>query len=165
MTFFEKNFLHSARRPLFGIFFNVFNIWGNPHYVWLSQFWSHFHVTMHCLPQGLKSTFFEIFSSGGSPKGTWSEENFQKTLILVFELIVQQPKVFFFSSLCDAKFWYISYTYSIHICTVFLLYAGSSVVSAICYWPIAYCILNLKRLFFDHHENINSNWKLKKKPR
>ena len=29
---------------------------------------------MHCLPQGLKSTLFEIFSKGGCPKGTRSVE-------------------------------------------------------------------------------------------
>ena len=29
---------------------------------------------MHCLPQRLKSTLFEIFSNGGSPKGTRSVE-------------------------------------------------------------------------------------------
>ena len=36
----------------------------------------HFGRTMHCLPQRLELTFFEIFSSEGSPKlkGTWSEE-------------------------------------------------------------------------------------------
>ena len=28
----------------------------------------HFDKTMHCLPQSLKSTFFEIFSSGAAPK-------------------------------------------------------------------------------------------------
>ena len=44
------------------------------HYVWFSQFWSHFRGTMHCLPQRLKSTLFEIFSNGGCPKGTRSVE-------------------------------------------------------------------------------------------
>ena len=29
---------------------------------------------MHCLPQRLKSTLFEIFSNGGCLKGTWSVE-------------------------------------------------------------------------------------------
>ena len=29
---------------------------------------------MHCLPQRLKSTLFEIFSNGGCPKGTRSVE-------------------------------------------------------------------------------------------
>ena len=28
------------------------------HYVWFSQFWSHFHRTIHCLPQRLKSMAF-----------------------------------------------------------------------------------------------------------
>ena len=44
----------------------------------------HFGWTMDCLPHRLKSTFFEIFSSGGSPKRTIVKKNFQKTLILVF---------------------------------------------------------------------------------
>ena len=34
------------------------------HYVWFSQFWSHFRGTMHCLHQRLKSTLFEIFLNG-----------------------------------------------------------------------------------------------------
>ena len=51
------------------------NSWWPPaYYVWFSQFWSHFHGTMHCLPQRLKSTLFEIFSNGGCPKGTRSVE-------------------------------------------------------------------------------------------
>ena len=29
--------------------------------MWFSEFWSHFCGTMHCLPQRLKSTMFEIF--------------------------------------------------------------------------------------------------------
>ena len=41
------------------------------------------------LPQRLKSTLFEIFSSGGLPKG---EEKFQRTLIFVFEVIMQPSK-------------------------------------------------------------------------
>ena len=32
------------------------------------------------LPQRLKSTFIEIFSSGGPPKGTWSEEKISKNV-------------------------------------------------------------------------------------
>ena len=42
--------------------------------------------TMHRLPQRLKSmwVFFNIFSSGESPKETQSEEKFKKMLILVF---------------------------------------------------------------------------------
>ena len=39
------------------------------HYVWFSQFWSHFCRTLHCLPQSLKSMFFEIFLNGAAPKG------------------------------------------------------------------------------------------------
>ena len=37
-----------------------------------------FGRTMHCLSQRLWSTFFEIFSSGWSPKETWSEEKISK---------------------------------------------------------------------------------------
>ena len=33
-----------------------------------------------CLPQRLKSTFLENFSSGGCLRGTWSEENFSKNV-------------------------------------------------------------------------------------
>ena len=33
-----------------------------------SQFWSHFQGTMHCLPQRLKSTFFDFFSNGAAQK-------------------------------------------------------------------------------------------------
>ena len=39
-----------------------------------------FGRTIHCLPQRLKSKVFVIFSSGGSPKGTRSEENFSKNI-------------------------------------------------------------------------------------
>ena len=46
----------------------------------------HFGGTMHYLPQRLKSTFIEIFPSGGSPKETWSEEKNSITLELVFEV-------------------------------------------------------------------------------
>ena len=69
----------------------------------------HFRGTMHCLPQGLKSTFFEIFSNGAAPKGPAELKKIQKMLILAFEVIVQLPKqtfeigIFFscLSSLCD----------------------------------------------------------------
>ena len=44
------------------------------------------------LPPRLKSMFFEIFSNGATPKG---EEKIQKTLILVFEVIVQPLKTHF----------------------------------------------------------------------
>ena len=40
---------------------------------------------MHCLLQ----TFFDIFSSEGSPKGTRSEEKMSTHLILAFEVILQ----------------------------------------------------------------------------
>ena len=35
---------------------------------------------MHCLPQRLKSTLFEIFSNGGCPKGTRSVEKISKNV-------------------------------------------------------------------------------------
>ena len=38
-------------------------------YMWFLRFWSHFCGTMHCLPQRLKSTLFEIFSNGTAPRG------------------------------------------------------------------------------------------------
>ena len=40
----------------------------------------HFGRTMHCLPQRLKSTFLEIFSSRGSPKRMRSEEKISKNV-------------------------------------------------------------------------------------
>ena len=40
------------------------------HYVWFSQFWSHFHGTMQCLLQRVKSTLLEIFWNGAVPKGS-----------------------------------------------------------------------------------------------
>ena len=67
------------------------------HYVWFSQFWSHFRREMHCLPHWLKSTLFEIFSNGAVAvrRGQWSEKKFQTKLILVFEVILQPPKTHF----------------------------------------------------------------------
>ena len=52
---------------------------------------------MHCLPSRLKSTFFEKISSGGSLKrrGPGVKKKFQKTFILVFEVIVQPTKHIF----------------------------------------------------------------------
>ena len=52
---------------------------------------------MHFLPHRLKSTFFDIFSSGGILKTSTHEvkKKFQKTLILVFEVTVQPPKHIF----------------------------------------------------------------------
>ena len=50
------------------------------HYVWFSQFWSHFHETMHCLPQRLKSTFFEKILSEGFPKGTRRQKQISKNI-------------------------------------------------------------------------------------
>ena len=46
------------------------------------------------LPQRLKSTFFKIFSSLQVHFGDLPLEKFQKMLILVFQVIVQLPKVF-----------------------------------------------------------------------
>ena len=50
------------------------------HYVWFSQFWSHFRGTMHCLPQRLKSMLFEFFSNGAATKGV--RKKFQRTLFV-----------------------------------------------------------------------------------
>ena len=56
----------------------------------------YFGRTIHCLPQRLKSTFFEIFPSGGYPRRRPGvKKKFQKTLILVFEVIVQPVKTHF----------------------------------------------------------------------
>ena len=67
---------------------------------------------MHCLPQRLKSTFFRV-----DGKRTWSEIFFfQKTLILVFEVIVQAPKhtfeigIFFFHVLAHCAFSFFGLT-------------------------------------------------------
>ena len=49
----------------------------------------------YCLPQRLKSKLFLKISSGGSPKGPGVKKNFHKTLILIFEVIMQQPKHIF----------------------------------------------------------------------
>ena len=60
---------------------------------WIAQ-WAktrkkiHFGRTMHCLPQRLKLMFIEIFSSGGCSRGPGVKKFFQKTFILVFEVIV-----------------------------------------------------------------------------
>ena len=60
------------------------------HYVWLSEFWSHFCGTMYCLPQRLKSMVFK---------------KIQTTLILVFEVIVQPPKHIFWHFHVRPKSW------------------------------------------------------------
>ena len=63
------------------------------HYVWFSQFWSHFRGTMHCLPQ------------------------FQKTLILVFEVIVQTPKTHFLTFSSETKIMKITHS-ALESCSV-----------------------------------------------
>ena len=74
--------------------------------MWFSQFWSPFRAgRMHCLPQRLKSTFFEIFSNRECPKGTRSEKKFRTTLILVFEVIVQQHGNIFWHFQVRPKSW------------------------------------------------------------
>ena len=50
----------------------------------------HFGRTMLCLPQRLKSTFFDIFPSGVFPKGTQSEEKISKNVD--FSLFEEPPK-------------------------------------------------------------------------
>ena len=48
------------------------------HYVWFSQFWSHFCGTMHCLPQRLKSTLFVIFRMEGARRVPSVRKNFKQ---------------------------------------------------------------------------------------
>ena len=56
----------------------------------------HFWWEMHCLHQRLKSTFFEKnFEWSGPEAAGRVKKKFQKTLILVFEVIVQLPKTHF----------------------------------------------------------------------
>ena len=65
---------------------------------------------MHCLPQRLKSTLFEIFLNEGCPKGTRSEKKFQTTLILVFEVIVQPHKTHFLTFSSETKIMKITHS-------------------------------------------------------
>ena len=53
-----------------------------------------FRGTIHCLPQRLKSTFFCYFfrMEGLFLRGPGVKKFFQRTLILVFEVIMQPPK-------------------------------------------------------------------------
>ena len=76
------------------------------HYVWFSQFWSHFHGSMYCLPLKLKSTFFEK-NSNGAAHGQRSEKKIQKTLI---EVIVQPPKTHFLTFSCETKIMKITHS-------------------------------------------------------
>ena len=57
---------------------------------------------MHCLPQKLKSTLFEIFFER-SVQGQRSEKKFQTMLILVFDVIVQPPKTIFLTFSSETK--------------------------------------------------------------
>ena len=63
----------------------------------------HFGKTTYCLPQWLKSLFFEKKFKWSIPEGDQEynihEEKIKKTLILVFEVIMQPPKYTF----CPAK--------------------------------------------------------------
>ena len=48
----------------------------------------HFGRTMHCLPQMLKSTFFEKKFKWSGPEGGYGMKKKQNTLILAIEVIV-----------------------------------------------------------------------------
>ena len=57
-----------------------------------------------------KINFFEILSSRGCPKGTRSEVKISKTLILVFEVIVQPPKTHFLTFSSETKIMKITHS-------------------------------------------------------
>ena len=80
------------------------------HYMLFLQFWSHFCGTMHCLPQRLKSTFFENFSNGAAPKEPEEWEKISKTLILVFNVIVQTLKTHFLTFSSETKIMKITHS-------------------------------------------------------
>ena len=69
---------------------------------------------MQCLPQRLKSMFFEKILNGldRSRWGQRSEKEFQKTLILVFEIIVfvQLPKAHFLTFSSETKIMKITHS-------------------------------------------------------
>ena len=71
-----------------------------------SQFWSHFRRTVQCLPQRLKSMFFEIFSIWASGV----KKRFQRTFILVFEVIEQPAKTHFLTFSCETKIMKITHS-------------------------------------------------------
>ena len=77
---------------------------------------------MHCLPQRLKSMFFEKISNGAAPK-------FQKPLILVFEVIVQPSKAHFLTFSSETKIMKITHSAR-------LLRSGCSG------WPLTYLVLD-----------------------
>ena len=76
------------------------------HYVWFSWFWSHFFL--HYVYSGsctitskakIKvfwkakiNVFWKNFERSGPEGASGVKKNFQKTLILAFEVIVQQPE-------------------------------------------------------------------------
>ena len=60
---------------------------------------------MHCLPQRLNSTFFEKNSNGAR-----GMRKISKTLILVFEVIVQPPKAHFLTFLSETKIMTITHS-------------------------------------------------------
>ena len=63
------------------------------HYVWLSQFWSHFCWTNALFAPKAKINVFLKFFERSCPEGASGvKKNFQKTLILAFEVIVQLPE-------------------------------------------------------------------------
>ena len=71
---------------------------------------------MHCLPQRLKSTLFEIFSNGTAPKElAESEKKFHTTLILVFEVIVQPPKTHVLTFSSETKIMKITHSAEVQV--------------------------------------------------
>ena len=65
---------------------------------------------MHCLPQRLRSTLFEIFWTERFRRAQRSEKKFQTTLILVFEVIVQPHKAHFLTFSSETKIMKITHS-------------------------------------------------------
>ena len=118
------------------------------------NFWSHFHGTMHSLPQKLKPTLFEILSIGGCPKSTRrSEKKFQITLILVFEVIVQPPKVHFFTISSETKFMKITHSAAGGLYIYLLL----ALLVLHCLFVLKYFwFLEFQFMFLSHNRHLHS---------
>ena len=103
------------------------------HYVWFSQFWSHFRRTMHCLPQRLKSTYVWNFFERSRCEGVSGvRKNFKQLLILVFEVIVQPPKTHFLTFSRETKIMKITHSgfiFSNHclftVCQIIVYFSGA----------------------------------------
>ena len=80
------------------------------HYVSFSQFWSHFHGTMHCLPQRLKSTFFEKISERSDPEGTSSETKIMK--ITHSDMVIKNSQPHLHQKLLACRKWKCHFLYS-----------------------------------------------------